>query len=153
MRAGILSVVVSSIVLVACDRQPPPHPKGPGLGEVMVGVGRRFELLGRARTNGRLELAEFEAGEIGEAFEDDVPNAELPKEGPTAHIPTMAQAFLKTNVPELKQAAASKDLVAFQAAFKHTAEACNGCHAASQKGFIEIPTTPGMAVPNAEPTK
>jgi hypothetical protein len=117
----------------------------------MADVARRFEIAGRAEAAGRFELAEFEAGEIEELFETDVPSAELPKEGPTAHIPAMAKAFLATNAPELRKAAASKDRKAFDAAFQRTAAACNGCHAASAKGFIEVPTTPGSSVPVVDP--
>ena len=60
----------------------------------MVQVGRRFELAGRAAVANRFELAAFEAGELGELFENDVPRASLPKEGPTTQIPAMAKAFL-----------------------------------------------------------
>jgi len=121
------------------------------LGNVMVQVARRFEIAGRAANANRFELAEFEAGEIEELFEDDVPGAELPKEGPTAHIPAMAKAFLETNAPELKKAAASKDRAAFAVAFQHTASVCNGCHQASAKGFIQVPSEPGSAVPDLDP--
>jgi DNA-binding beta-propeller fold protein YncE len=117
----------------------------------MVQVARRFEIAGRAAVAGRFELCEFEVGEIAEVFENDVPTAELPKEGPTAHIPAMAQAFLKTNLPELKKAAATHDKAAFAEAFQHTAAACNGCHAASAKGFIEVPSVPGKGVPALDP--
>lgn len=117
----------------------------------MVEVARRFELTGRAFAANRFELAEFEAGEIGETFEDDVPHAELPKEGPTAHILPMAKAFLETNVTELKRAAASRDRRTFDGAFERTAAACNGCHQTSAKGFIQVPTAVGKAVPELEP--
>jgi len=121
-----------------------------GLGEVMVQVGRRFEVVGRATVAKRFELAEFEVGELEELFEGDVPRAELPKEGPTAHIPMMARAFLKTNLPQLKKAAASHDPKTFELAFQQTAAACNSCHQASAKGFIEIPSVPGRGVPVIE---
>ena len=121
------------------------------LGNVMVGVARRFEIAGRAANANRFELAEFEAGELAEMFEDDVPNAALPKEGPTAHIPAMAKAFLETNAPELKRAAAAKDRAAFVAAFQHAAAACNACHQASAKGFVQVPSEPGKAVPDLDP--
>ena len=65
----------------------------------MVEVARRFEIAGRAMNANRFELAEFEVGEIEELFEDDVPDAELPKEGPTAHIPAVAKGFLKRTCP------------------------------------------------------
>jgi hypothetical protein len=117
----------------------------------MVDVARRFELSGRAALAGRFELAEFEVGEIQESFEDDVPRAQLPKEGPTAHIPSVAKAFAATNLPELKNAAHSKDGKAFTDAFARAADACNGCHLASEKAFIQVPRAPGKPVPNLDP--
>ena len=127
------------------------RPEGPGLGEVMVQVGRCFELAGRAATANRFELAAFEAGELGELFENDVPRASLPKEGPTAQIPAMAQAFLESIPPELTRAAASKDSGAFATAFEHAAATCNACHQSAGKGFIQVPSVPGRPVPALDP--
>ena len=121
------------------------------LGNVMVQVARRFEIAGRAANANRFELAAFEAGEIEELFESDVPGAELPKEGPTAQIPAMAKAFLEANAPELKRAAGAKDRAAFAVAFQHAASACNACHQASAKGFVQVPSEPGKAVPDLDP--
>jgi hypothetical protein len=121
------------------------------LGNVMAQVARRFELAGRAATANRFELAEFEAGEIEELFETDVPAAEMPKEGPTAQIPALAKAFLSTNAPELKKAAAAGDRAAFTAAFRSASAACNACHLASAKAFIQVPSEMGKAVPDIEP--
>ena len=117
----------------------------------MVQVARRFEIAGKAAVAKRFELAAFESGEIEEVFESDVLDAEPPKEGPTAHIPAMAKAFLATNAPELKRAAAASDPKAFAVAFERAATACNGCHAASAKGFIQISTVPGGNVPEIDP--
>jgi DNA-binding beta-propeller fold protein YncE len=125
--------------------------KGRDFGEVMVDVGRRFEMSGRAALAGRFGLARFEVKELEEMFEDDVPAANLPKEGPTAHIPTMAKALLTTNLPELQKAAATGDRKTFDEAFKNTSAACNSCHLASAKGFIEVPSIPGRAVPDVDP--
>ncbi len=121
------------------------------LGNVMVQVGRRFEIAGRAAGANRFDLAAFEVGEIEEMFEGDVPSAEMPKEGPTAHIPAMAKAFLDGNAPALRKAAAARDRAAFTAAFARAAAACNACHQASEKAFIQVPTEPGKAVPDLEP--
>ena len=129
---------------------PAAGPSRPGLGTVMVDVARRFEVAGRAVVANRFELAEFEAGEVGELFETDVPEAELPKEGPTAHIRATAKTFLTTNVPELQKAAAAKDRKAFDAAFARAAAACNGCHVAAEKGFIQIPSIVGKPVPDLD---
>ncbi len=125
--------------------------QGPGLGEVMLQVGRRFETAGRAAAANRFELAAFEVGELEELFEDDVPHATLPKEGPTAQIPAMAKAFLQTAPPDLKAAATAKDRVAFAAAFQRASAMCNACHASAAKGFIQVPSIPGQAVPVLDP--
>ncbi len=129
---------------------PPSAPARTSLGNVMVQVARRFEIAGKAAVGKRFELAAFEAGEIEELFESDVLDAELPKEGPTAHIPAMAKAFLATNAPELKRAAAASDVKAFTLAFERAAIACNACHSASAKAFIQIPTVPGADVPETD---
>jgi len=156
MRISTPFVLVLVAAASACSRPsepPPPAAQSPrvSLGNVMVEVGRRFEMAGRAAAANRFELAEFEAGELGELFESDVPGAELPKEGPTAHIPALAKAFLETNPPELKKAARSKNARAFADAFAHAASGCNGCHQASAKGFIQVPSVPGKPVPELDP--
>jgi hypothetical protein len=153
--------LVATALLVGCSRDgatttgsasgAPSSSAREGLGNVMVQIARRFEIAGRAANANRFELAEFEAGEIGELFESDVPNADMPKEGPTAHIPAMAKAFLETSAPELRKAAALKDRTAFAVAFQHTASACNACHQASAKGFIQVPSEPGKSVPDLDP--
>jgi hypothetical protein len=156
----ILACIAVAAVLVSCapeKSQPggsaPAATSAPrtGLGTVMADVARRFEIAGRAASANRFELAEFEAGEIGELFESDVPSAELPKEGPTAHILPMAKAFLETNAKDLQKAATSKDLKTFEAAFQRTSAACNSCHKASEKGFIEVPSVLGRPVPDVDP--
>jgi hypothetical protein len=117
----------------------------------MTRVAWRFEIAGRAAAANRFELAEFEASEIAEVFEAEVPLAELPKEGPTGHIAAMAKAFVETDVPELKKAAAAKDGKAFADAYEHAAAVCNGCHVASQRAFVQVPSVPGKAVPTLDP--
>lgn len=151
-----------AVVLCACcsrtqasppsaDKAGTPAEQAPGLGEVMVQVGRRFEIAGRAAAANRFELAAFEAGEIGELFENDVPRASLPKEGPTAQIPAMAKAFLDDVPPRLTKAAAANDRAAFAAAFQYAAGMCNACHQSAAKGFIQVPSVPGQSVPMLDP--
>jgi hypothetical protein len=117
----------------------------------MAQVARRFEIAGRAAEASRFELAEFEVAEIEELFERDVTAAELPKEGPTAHIPAMAEGFRDQATPELKRAAAARDRAAFGRAFENAARLCNACHQASAKGFIQVSAVPGHAVPDLDP--
>jgi len=154
-----LLVLLASSINGSCDRTGGGAPGASStasaprmsLGNVMVQVARRFEIAGRAANANRFEMSEFEAGEIEELFETDVPAAELPKEGPTAHIPAMAKAFLEAGVPPLKSAAAAKDRAAFAAAFQRAATLCNACHQASAKGFIQVPSEPGKGVPDLDP--
>ena len=154
-QAAISFIAAVLATAPGCSRPAPPPPEqkaeGPGLGEVMVTVGRRFETAGRAAVANRWELAAFEAGELGELFEQDVPHASLPKEGPTAQIPAMTKAFLASVPPDLARAAGSRDRAAFAAAFERAATQCNACHAAAEKGFIQVPTAPGQSVPVVDP--
>lgn len=157
-RVPVVAVAVALAGLSAgasCARETPPPPEkqadAPGLGEVMVVVGRRFEMAGRAAVANRWELAAFEAGELGELFESDVPHAQLPKEGPTAQIPAMASAFRQSVPPDLQKAAESRDRATFAAAFERAAVQCNACHASAAKAFIQVPTVPGQSVPVVDP--
>lgn len=152
-----LAVATLAVVPVAagCTRPAPPPPDqksdAPGLGEVMVVVGRRFETAGRAAVANRWELAAFEANELEELFEGDVPHAQLPKEGPTAQLPGMAKAFLESVPPDLLKAAETKDRAKFAAAFERAAAQCNACHASAAKAFIQVPDVPGQPVPVLDP--
>jgi hypothetical protein len=146
------------IVLDACSQptleQQPAQPQptsGIAYGTAMADVARRFELLGRASVAGRHELAEYELGEIAEVFEDALPHAIPPREGHPEVLPATASAFLKTNVPDLQRALASRDRAQASVAFERMASACNGCHQASGHGFIEVPRVAGQPVPNTDP--
>ncbi len=116
----------------------------------MSEVGRRFELAGRAASANKFELAAFEVGEIEELFDGDLKIAELPKEGNTASIPAMAEAFAKTHPAELLRAAKANDGRAFADAFQRASVTCNGCHVASGHGFIHVPSVPGKSVPDLQ---
>jgi len=146
-RASLLAALALVCLLASCSKGGAAGGEGRGLGDVMVDVGRRFEVLGRAAVANRYELAAYEADELGELFENDVPHASLPKEGPTAQIPALAKAFLQTAPPALIKAAQAKDPVAFNAAYGDAASLCNACHQSAEKGFIQVPVIPGQAVP------
>jgi mono/diheme cytochrome c family protein len=117
----------------------------------MEEVGRRFELAGRAAQARRFELAAFEAHELGEVFEEDLPHAELPKEGSTEAIRTLAEAFATEHPKALVEAAVAKDVDRFADAFARAADACNACHQTTGHGFVEVPREPGSPVPDVSP--
>jgi hypothetical protein len=123
----------------------------PRYGELMAEVGHRFETMGRAAKAHRYELATFELDELGEVFEEDLPHAERPKVPTEVNLEGLAEAFHRTHPPELRAALERHDLAAFAKAFARAADTCNGCHKVTGHAFIEIPGTPGSAVPKLDP--
>lgn len=155
-RAGIFGLALSA--LLACSRPTSEGGRetamtGPtlGYGAAMVDVGRRFELLGRAASGRRFELAEYQLGELEEVFVQALPRAVPPREGHPELLPELARAFAATTVADLRRSLAARDAKELDAGFARTATACNRCHQASGHGFIEVPTTPGRSIPNLDP--
>lgn len=151
MKVRWLGMGILIAAVVGCTRTSAEPAPGPRYGAVMGEIGQRFERAGRAATAGRFELADFEVGELDELFTEDLPRAELPKEGSSAALASERDAFAKTYPARLKKAAAARDLAAFRDAFRDAAGACNACHLASGHGFIEIPTEPGKPIPDLDP--
>lgn len=149
-------LVFVAFLLTSCSRAPSTNADaGQNLkrnyGAVMSDVGHRYELAGRAAAASRFELAAFEVDELRELFAGDLARADLPKEGPTTALASMADAFQKANLPELAKAAQAKDARAFAESFERASAACNGCHLTSGHAFIEVPSVPGKPVPDLDP--
>ena len=86
-------------------------------------------------------LADYEIKELREGFEA------VAKYYPTFNDVPLAQmidAIRDSNFARLDKAVAARDPTKFAAAFDGLSQACNGCHQASNLGFISIrrPTTP-----------
>lgn len=149
--------VATLIALVGCGRRDAPGeraaPAAPAItyGAAMADVGRRFEVFGRAAVAGRYELAAYELGELDEAFTEIVPHAAPPREGHPEVLPTMGATFTRETLAGLAASVAARDPAQVTAAFARAAAACNACHEASGHAFIEIPTTPGRAIPVTDP--
>jgi len=120
-------------------------------GALMSEVGRRFELIGRAATAHRWQLAAFELHELQEVFEDDLPHAKPPGEVTGVDLHALESIFLTTHVRELKAAIDARDDKALEKAVARAAATCNGCHEATGHAFIEVPSSPGAPVPNLHP--
>ncbi len=140
--------IAAALVLCACTGRTPSAP-APRFGDLMTQVGRRFELLGRAMQAKRWELAEFELGELRETF-DDIATAQVPKDV-NADIPQLAKAFVPAVVTPLQDAVSKRDAAHASTAFASASQACNGCHQASGRKFIEVPDKPGEVVPRIDP--
>lgn len=152
MRPALVLFSFATVALAACQHTSHDERAEPtGYGTAMADVARRFELVGRAATAGRFELAEYQLGEIVEQFEETLPRAAPPREGHPEVLPPMRDAFLKSTLPVLQRALATRDRVQIAAAFASTATACNGCHQASGHGFIQVPLGAGHSVPDTDP--
>jgi hypothetical protein len=147
-RDVVALVVAVSCVSLSCSRVG--HRQGPALDSVMIDIGRRFEIAGKAARAGQFELAEFEANELEGTFRYAVPDAQMPQGVPVGHIPAMASAFADAYPGALKRAAQAKDAKAFTEAFANTAAACSACHQASARAFIRVPSQPGRSVPEID---
>jgi hypothetical protein len=144
-------VALAWLVATACAPVTPEVRPAIGYGAVMADVARRFELLGRAASGGRLELAAYQLGAIEEQFTQTLPRAAPPGEGHPEVLPALAGAFVQRTVPDLRRALAAREPARFNDAFARAAGACNACHQASGHGFIVVPATPGRAVPEVDP--
>jgi len=136
------------VVAPACAKAPPAPARR--YGDAMSEVGTRFERTGRAVVAGRWELADYDLGELAEVFVEDLPRAPKPEDVPVDPAP-IAAAFASKVLPSLQAAVKAHDRAAFDHAFAAAAAACNACHQAAAKPFIEVPSTPGAAVPDLTP--
>jgi hypothetical protein len=148
MRISLAALV---FLLSACSPDKPPEQEPPEIGQVMMENGRRFELSGRAATNGRWEFSEYEAHEMQELFEGDLADALLPPDCNDQIAEAMFNSLERTYIPALATAAHRRDRAAYDRAFRDAATTCNGCHSACRVQFVEVPSVPGSAVPNIDP--
>lgn len=120
------------------------------IGAVMIETGHRFETSGRAFAAGRHELAAYEAEEILELFNSDMTNALLPGVCDDDIVDEQYYALVDGKLADLRSAAEASDEEAYLSAFTAVSASCNGCHAACEVGFIQVPAEPGDAVPNLD---
>jgi len=156
--AGVVIACELAATSIGCNgpgssQSAPAAEAHPRYGLIMSEVGQRFERAGRAASAGRFDLAAYEVSELNELFSDDLPRAEPPKDGASASLPAMSDAFTRTALAPLKAAAGAHDLAAFRSAFKDAATSCNSCHQISLHPFIEVPAELDKPVPNLDPVK
>jgi hypothetical protein len=101
----------------------------PGLGTVMIEYGNRMSTMYYAAKGGNWGMADYqlkEAREIQEVGENTRPGRAA-----------MLKAFESANLEKLAAAIKAKNWKKFNAEFKQTVVACNGCHAANGFSFIK----------------
>ena len=108
----------------------------PGLGEFMLTAQMHHAKLWFAGINENWPLANFEAGEIKETFDNAVKY--LPERIETKDIPMIYPAL-----DSLQASIKNKDLKKFTGDFKVLTETCNDCHKAVHYQFnvIKVPTS------------
>ncbi|HJL15291.1 MAG TPA: hypothetical protein RMH99_06535 [Sandaracinaceae bacterium LLY-WYZ-13_1] len=121
------------------------------IGQVMVEVGHRFEISGRAAEAGRWELAQYEAHEILEVFDSDMRRALLPGDCDDAVADRMYETLRSDQLADLRDAAGEGDAEAYAARYRTVSGSCNGCHAACEVSFVQVPAEPGHEVPDLSP--
>ena len=129
-------------ILIAACTPPVASPRPRRLGDAMVEIAMRFERAGRAAEADRWELARYDLDEIDELLRDDLDGR------PLAAAPRhLLDTFVAISLPELRAASTRRDGHAYELANARAARVCNGCHRASDKGFIEISENLGDVAP------
>ena len=144
----------AALVLVLCSckgggEAPPPEMTGGSsarFGPLMLQIGHRLELSGRAARAGRWDYAAYEVDELLEIYEGPLLEAPAPPE-----IHARIEPFAATSFPPLLEAAHAHDLPAFERAYTAVAAGCNTCHAAAEVPFIVVPSELGIEVPMITP--
>jgi len=119
------------------------------IGHVMIEVGHRLEMSGRAAEAENWGLSGYEAEEIVEMFNMDMTRSLLPGVCDDSVSDAMYENLL-TQLPELRDAAEQEDAAAYAAQFRTVSSSCNGCHAGCQVSFIRVPSRPGLDIPMVE---
>jgi hypothetical protein len=125
-----------------------PEPYVPGLGEFMTSAVQphhiKIWLAGHA---GNWPLAEYEAKELRETFEDITTYQAVWNDFP---IGKLAEANVTPPLGELDQAIKDKNSANFKKAYDRVTAACNSCHQATNNAFVSIKPPSGADFPDQE---
>ncbi|HTW34328.1 MAG TPA: hypothetical protein VMD53_06910 [Rhizomicrobium sp.] len=113
-----------------------PEPYAPGLGDFMTAyIQPHHTKLWLAGASGNWELAAYEANELDETFSDVKTYKPSWKNVPVAKL---VGAILKPSLRQVDAAIAAKNVTAFKSAYGGLTTACNACHRAAGRSFINI---------------
>ena len=107
----------------------------PGLGEFMQVIQTHHAKLWLAARANNWPLAEYQLSEMKEVFsevQELVPNYKRVPVG------QMIDAIVTGTIASLEQAVVKKNIKAFSAGYDKLTTACNDCHKAASRGFIQI---------------
>jgi hypothetical protein len=103
--------------------------------------------VGLAGHAGNWPLAEYEAKELRETFEDIATYHGVWSDFPIAKL---AEANLTPPLEELDKAIKDKNAAGFKKAYDKVTAACNSCHQATNNGFVAIKTPAAQDFPDQE---
>ena len=144
------AAIAISIALAAgaAEDAKKPEPYVPGLGEFMTSAVQphhiKIWLAGKA---GNWPLAEYEAKELRETFEDITTYQGVWNDFPIAKL---AESNLTPPLDEMDKAIKGKDQAGFKKAYDKVTAACNACHQATNNAFVVIKTPSGADFPDQE---
>ena len=125
-----------------------PEPYVPGLGDFMTAAVQPHHIkVGLAGHAGNWTLAEYEAKELRETFEDIATYQGVWNDFPIAKL---AEANLNPPLEALDQAIKDKSATGFKKAYDKVTAACNACHQATNNGFVVIKSPAAQDFPDQE---
>ena len=133
---------------IAAEDAKKPGPYVPGLGEFMTSAVQphhiKIWIAGKA---GNWPLAEYEAKELRETFEDITTYQGVWNDFP---IGKLAETNLRPPLDEMDKAIKDKSEAGFKKAYDKVTAACNACHQATGNAFVVIKTPSGADFPDQE---
>jgi cytochrome c553 len=149
--------VAVSIVLIGCaaaqaaeprEPQKAPEPYAPGLGDFMTAYVQTHHIkVGLAGSAKNWPLAEYEAKELRETFEDVSTYQGMWHDFPIAKL---VETNLLPPLDKLDAAIKAKNAADFKKAYGEVTAACNTCHQATGNEFVAIKTPSGQDFPDQE---
>jgi cytochrome c553 len=125
-----------------------PDPYVPGLGEFMTSAVQPHHIkIWMAGHAGNWPLAEYEAKELRETFEDIATYQGVWNDFP---IGKLAQANLIPPLDDMDKAIKDKNEPSFKKAYEKVTAACNSCHQATGSQFVSVKTPSGADFPDQE---
>jgi hypothetical protein len=145
VAAAAFSIVLSAN---AVETLKPAEPYVPGLGEFMTSAVQPHHIkIWMAGHAGNWPLAEYEAKELRETFEDITTYQSVWNDFP---IGKLAETNLMPPLDELDKTIKGKDQAGFKRAYDTVTAACNSCHQATSNTFIVVKTPVGTNFPDQE---
>lgn len=117
----------------------------PGVGEIMNQVQLHFAKLYFAAQAKNWALADFELDELEENLQAAV---SLRPEERGVRLGGVFEAFKSTELKQMRESLASKNMEDFNRSYKNSLMVCNSCHTATGRPFIVITLPSGPPVTN-----